>query len=215
MNITENITSEIIESAKRDYENKNISFASLAKRYGKNHSFWWRKAKKEGWEKYSGKKDVKKKPQLQIPLENKDEPEKQSPLSSDDKATVMDTFDGILSSLAVRKIKEIVDELGQHYSPIDEPVLVVYAKSYEYFVKLSKQIDEEGISLISLKTGSIYSNPNFNSWLSVGKNIASIGEKIGVTASARKRIGITLGADNKTESLFDFIEKMMDENIDV
>ena len=189
------ITSEIIKSAKFDYENEGIGFSTLAKRYGKNHTFWWRKAKSEGWTKYEASSDV---------IEKKES----EPLSQK-------SFDGILSTVAVRKIKEIVEELGSHYSPIDEPVLVVYAKSYEYFIKLSKQVDEEGISLVSPKTGSLYANPNFNSWLAVGKNIASIGEKIGVTEAARRRIGITLGADDKTESLFDFVDKMMDENIDV
>jgi len=190
------ITPENIKSAKYDYENEGVSFKVLANRYGSNHTYWWRKAKKEQWVKYeASSKDVTK--------------------TEDKKPITQQSFDGILSTVAVRKIREIVEELGVHYSPIDAPVLVVYAKSYEYFIKLSKKVDDEGISLVSPKTGSLYANPNFNSWLAVGKNIASIGEKIGVTEAARRRIGITLGSDNKTESLFDFVDKMMDENIDV
>ena len=190
------ITPENIKSAKYDYENEGVSFKVLANRYGSNHTYWWRKAKKEQWVKYeASSKDVTK--------------------TEDKKNITRQSFDGILSTVAVRKIKEIVQELGEHYSPIDEPVLVVYAKSYEYFIKLSKAVDDKGISLVSPKTGSLYSNPDFNSWLAVGKNIASIGEKIGVTEAARRRIGITLGGDDKTESLFDFVDSMMDENIDV
>ena len=189
------ITDETIASAKFDYENEGVSFQELKKRYGRNHTFWWREAKKEGWVKYEASRDVIEKTEKK-PISQK-------------------SFDGILSTVAVRKIKEIVDELGGHYSPIDEPVLVVYAKSYEYFIKLSKMVDEDGISLVSSKTGSLYANPNFNSWLAVGKNIASIGEKIGVTEAARRRIGITLGGGDKTESLLDFVDKMMDEDIDV
>ncbi len=186
------VTNIDIESAKFDYENEDITLAILAERYGKYPMFWTREAKKGGWTKHEASSDVTQK----RPITQK-------------------SFDGILSTVAVRKIKEIVEELGEHYSPIDEPVLVVYAKSYEYFIKLSKKVDEDGISLVSPKTGSLYANPNFNSWLAVGKNIASIGEKIGVTEAARRRIGITLGGDDKTESLFDFVDKMMDEDIDV
>lgn len=189
------ITSTTIESARYDYENEGVSFATLAKRYGKNHSFWHRKAKKEGWVKYQ-------------PLAICDENKEKKPITQNN-------FDGILSTVAVRKIKEIVEELGVHYSKIDEPVLVVYAKSYEYFIKLSKAVDEQDISLVSAKTGSLYLNPNFNAWLAVGKNIASIGEKLGITESSRKRIGITLGADTKTESLFDFVDNMLEEDLDI
>jgi len=120
-----------------------------------------------------------------------------------------------LDNLAIRKIREIVEELGEHYNKIDEPMIVVYAKSYEYFIKLSKEVDEEGISLISPKTGSQYSSPKFNAWLAVGKNIASIGEKLGITVSARKRIGIELGAKDRTESLFDFVDSISNEKIEI
>ena len=196
------VTSEIIESAKSDYENEGVGFGTLVKRYGKYKIFWSRKAKTEKWVKKAKITSVTPNVTPNASVTPKNE-------------STTSSFDGILSTVAVRKIKEITQELGEHYSPIDEPVLVVYAKSYEYFIKLTKMLDEEEISLVSPKTGSKYTNPNFNSWLAVGKNIASIGEKIGITASARKKIGITLGGDDKTESLFDFVEKMLDEDIDV
>ena len=197
--ITPPITAEVIETAKLDYENEGVSFATLAKRYGKNHTFWWRKAKKEGWTR-----------------------KEQNNKNADSKANVTPAdsitpgkFDGILDAVAVRKIKEIVEELGDKYSKVDEPLLVAYAKSYQYFLKLSREIDATGISLISPKTGALYTNPAFNSWLAVTNNIAKLGERIGVSVAARKRIGLVLGADDKTESLFDFIEKISEEDVDL
>ena len=184
------VTELDIENAKFDYENKKTSLSKLAATYGGYPVFWQREIKKGEWVKY--------KP-----------PEKKGDINT----ITLSRFDGILSTVAVRKVKEIVEELGMHYNKIDEPMIIVYAKSYEYFIKLSRDVDSEGIALMSSKTGSFYSSPKFNAWLAVGKNIASIGEKLGITIAARKRIGIQLGADDKTASLFDFVDKMQDEKL--
>lgn len=184
------VTELDIENAKFDYETKPMSLRKLADTYGGYPVFWQRKIEKGEWVKY--KPAVKK---------------------ANNNTVTLSKFDGILSTVAVRKVKEIVEELGAHYNKIDEPMIVVYAKSYEYFIKLSRHVDEDGISLISPKTGSLYNNPNFNAWLAVGKNIASIGEKIGITVAARKKIGIQLGADDKTDSLFDFVDSMKEEKL--
>lgn len=189
------ITNEIIESARYDYENEKISFEGLSERYGRNSQFWYRQGKEAKWVKYGT--------------------DSKSVIKEDKKPITSSTFDGILSNVAIRKIREIVEELGEHYNKIDEPMIVVYAKSYEYFIKLSKEVDEEGISLVSPKTGSQYSSPKFNAWLAVGKNIASIGEKLGITVSARKRIGIELGAKDKTDSLFDFVDSITNEKVKI
>ncbi len=184
------VTELDVDNARFDYENKKTSLSQLSDEYGGYPMFWSRKAKDEDWTKYE-----------------------HSSQNNKNNIITLSKFDGILSTLAVRKVKEIVEELGSHYNKIDEPMIVVYAKSYEYFIKLSRDVDAEGISLVSSKTGSLYSSPNFNAWLAVGKNISTIGKEIGITLSARKRIGIKLGADNKTESLFDFLDEMKEERL--
>lgn len=186
----QSVTELDIENAKFDYENKKVSLSYLSDEYGAYPMFWSRKIKDEGWIKYSkpSGKDIHN-------------------------IVTISKFDGILSTVAVRKVKEIVEELGIHYNKVDEPVIIVYAKSYEYFIKLSRDVDMEGISLVSEKTGSLYASPNFNAWLAVGKNIATIGGQIGITAAARKRIGIKLGAEDKTDSLFDFVDSMTEEKL--
>jgi len=184
------VTELDIENAKFDYETKKMSLRKLTDTYGGYPVFWQREIEKGEW--------LKHKPAVG---------------KANNNIVTLSRFDGILSTVAVRKVKEIVEELGVHYNKIDEPMIIVYAKSYEYFIKLSRDVDAEGITLMSLKTGSFYSSPNFNAWLAVGKNIASIGEKIGITVAARKRIGIQLGAEDKTDSLFDFVDSMKEEKL--
>lgn len=123
---------------------------------------------------------------------------------------------GILDTVAIRKIREIVEELGDNYSPVDEPLVVMYAKSYQRYLKLEAVVDAEGETLVSPKTGGEYMNPSFSALQAVISNMSKLGDKLGLSISSRKRLNISLGKEEKTKSLFDLVADMsQDGDIDV
>lgn len=201
MSVTKDITTykdyEDIDwdSMQWDYENKKIGMKKLGEKYGTYPMQISREAKKREWVKYDP---------IKIALDNHEK-----------KPAVVNP-NGMLDTVAVRKIQEIVKELGDNYSPVDEPLVVMYAKNYQRYLNLETVVDAEGVTCMSPKTGATYMNPNFSALQAVISNMAKLGDKLGLSIASRKRIGLSLGADDKTQSLFDLVDDMSQDNdIDV
>ena len=189
-----NVTKSIDwESVRWEFENTKISMRKLAKKYGTYPMDISRKAKEFCWEKFNENKKEKNKTTKKKHVN----PE------------------GILSTVAVRKIEEIVEELGDEYSPVDEPLIVAYAEDYQRYLKLVSIVNEEGETCISPKTGAAYMNPNFSALMAVKSSLTKIGDRLGLSIAARKRLNIKLGREEKTKSLFDFIDDVKDFNEDI
>ena len=120
----------------------------------------------------------------------------------------------LLNGIAVRKIEEIVKELEGHYSPVDEPLVVAYAKTYQRYLELEAIVDEEGVVVVSPKTGATYMNPHYSALQSAIANLAKLGDKLGLSIASRKRLGLVLGADDKTGDLFELAEKLSGDDVD-
>jgi len=188
------------ESARWDYENTKCSFTKLAKKYGTYPMMVQRVAKNEGWEKFDPKaKEVKA-----------------AVAKFNDKQSAVERPTAILDTIAVRKVEEIVRELGAHYSTADEPMLIAYAASYQRYLRLEKEVNEEGEVLISPKTGGEYLNPKFNAMQSLKNDIKNFGKELGLTIASRQRLSLKLGTIEDTKSLFDVVEELSSsEDIDV
>jgi len=123
--------------------------------------------------------------------------------------------EGILGKTAVRKIQEIVEELGDEYSPVDEPLVISYAESYERYLKLVAIVNKEGETSVSPKTGAVYTNPYFSALQSVKSDMAKLGDKLGLSISSRRRLRIKLNKKDNSKSLYNLVNEIADIEIDI
>jgi len=118
----------------------------------------------------------------------------------------------ILGKVALRKIQEIKDELGENYSALDEPLIAILATNYELWIQQMQIVQEEGLTAISSK-GSEYVSANFNALLPLQKSIIAISNQLGLSIASRKKIGLDVSDKKGTKSLFDIAAEI--ENIEV
>ena len=169
------------------YETTKTSFRKLQDEFGVPKTTIARRAKEDGWEKY------------------------RAPVPVREGSTAVNPRN-LLNGVAVRKIEEIVRELAGHYSPVDEPLVVAYAKTYQRYLELEAIVDEEGVVSISPKTGATYMNPHYSALQSTISNLAKLGDKLGLSIASRKRLGLVLGEEDKTGSLFDLAEQLSNDD---
>lgn len=178
-----------------DWENIRIDwsggkFASenaLASHYGVSRQGISKKAKKEEWGDF-------------VSLSKK------APVTTVT-GSVTNPHDQILGGIALRKIDELKQELGDNYSHVDEPLIVCYAKTYERYIDLEMQMLSQDVVSVSKKTGSEYLNPLFNAIQMTQKTLVTIGNQLGLSIYSRKKMGIKLGEESdKGGSLFDFAD---------
>lgn len=166
-----------------------MSIRAIARRYGVSHTAVNKKAKIEGWRRYA--------PAVKV---TKNDVEKRHKM--------------VLGRVALRKIEEIKNELGQNYSHVDEPLIVMYAKNYEKWLQLAIEVDEEGEVVVSPKTGAKYLNPKFSAMKSIEKTLVTIANQLGLSIASRKKLGIDFNQKDRGPTLFD-VAKLLDEEIDV
>ena len=127
-------------------------------------------------------------------------------------STTTPAHNAILGKTALRKIQEIKDELASNYSPVDEPLIVMYAKSYERYIALETKMgnDVSGIIAISSKTGTEYLSPLFTAALAIQKNLVTIANQLGLSIASRKKLNLKIGkVDTKGQtSIFDFAKDL-------
>lgn len=183
------------EALKEQVCGTSRSVRSIAKEFGMSHTQLNKKIKKEGWTRYV--------PPVSISTSDVE----------NNKPHVE-----ILGRTALRKIEEIKHELGDKYSNLDEPLIVMYAKSYEHYIVLEGRLAVEGYTILSPKTGGRYLNPTFSALQSVQKTLVTIANQLGLSMISRKQLGLKLGDGKpKEQSLFEYVEQISSEmsHIDV
>lgn len=170
------------DKLKEDYENTSRSLRSLAAEYGTSHTNITKKAKELGW-KLRGK--VSK--------------------NATGNGTKKDDHRDILGKVAMRKMHELIKELGNQYSSVDEPLIVMYARNYEQWIELEKEIAKHGVTATSPK-GGLYLHPTFNASLALQKTLVTIANQLGLSIASRKRLGMKIGEEKKEGNLFDFLD---------
>lgn len=164
------------------------SVRAIAEEFDTSHTTINKKIKKEGWKRYV----------TAVGVSNSNVEEKSPHVE-------------ILGRTALRKIEEIKHELGENYSNLDEPLIVMYAKSYEHYISLESKLLVEGYTVISPKTGGRYLNPTFSALQSVQKTLVTIANQLGLSMISRKTLGLRLGEKPKEQSLFDYVEQISSE----
>lgn len=179
---------ENIEDIKKDVENTKDSYRKIAERYGTSHTQIGNFVKKYGWDVEHRVSKV---------------------------ANVKPAHNSILGKTALRKIDELKEELASNYSPVDEPLIVMYAHNYEELLKITADVKLEGYVLHSAKTGGRYLNPLFTAALAIQKNLVTIANQLGLSIASRKKLNMKLGKkDDEGQSIFDFGKEFsMDEDL--
>lgn len=187
---------ENFESIKNAVEKTKRSYRAIAKEFGTNHTQIGILIKLHGWN-----------------VEHRIS--KNSTISTNETKP----HAAILGKTAVRKIEEIKEELGDQYSPVDEPLIVMYAKSYERYIDLENKLglSVDRIISTSKKTGSEYMSPLFTATLAIQKNLVTIANQLGLSIASRKKLGLNFKKEDKGQtSIFDFAKSfaMDDEDLD-
>ncbi len=93
---------------------------------------------------------------------------------------------------------------------------MVFAKNYERYIELEHDLAEEGVVLVSEKTGGRYQNPTFTALQAVQKTLLTYANQLGLSMSSRKILGIKLGSDKKSEkSIFDFANDINSMDVEI
>lgn len=166
---------------RNEYENTVDSLRAIAKRHGTNHTQIRKKVDLEDWV-------------------NDDRVSKVPNISN--------AHTKILGRVALRKIEEIKTELGEKYSPVDEPLIVMYAKNYERYLDLEQDLLKDGVIAYSVKTGAQYMSPTFTASLAVQKNLVTIANQLGLSIASRKKLNISFSKDEDSQTIFDFTKEI-------
>jgi len=176
------------EQIRYEFENTSKSGRLIAREFGVSPGGIRRNAKIEKWKKFD------------------------SSVVADDELTGSLGNNPILKKIAIRKILEIRDELGEEYSAIDEPLIIMYATNYQMWIELQLDIAENGIVSISSK-GSTYMSAEFMALKSVEKTIVNISNQLGLSVAARKKLKMSTQKDS-TKSLFDLDAEIAEMEVD-
>lgn len=172
------------ETIRQLYEDTMIPIREIARQHGIVHGSIQRRAKKESWKR--------------IDLDN----------------VVMDKAlvgkDGILSPVALRKMEEVKNELGDNYSSLDEPLVAAFALNYQKWIDVQKIILSEGSTMLSSK-GSVYISPYENLAKMYENTFMKIAGQLGLSLASRKRFSIDVSSKRNEVSLFDIKVDMYDE----
>ena len=176
------------EFIRSDYEETTKSIRLIAKENDVTHGAIQRRIKKEGWVKSNAMSVITDKSLL--------------------------GNNPVLDKVAIRKTKEIVDALGDNYSPLDEPLVIAFSLNYSKWIEVQRIIKDEGSVLVSSK-GSVYVSPYENLAKMYENAFIKISGQLGLSISSRKRIGITTKSDTEEPSLFDITKDLLECDVDV
>lgn len=181
------------KTIKEEYETTKTSFKKLATKYETHYKKIERMAKKEKWVKFIPKNN----PTATAPKPNQPPIKIQSIVSEAEKATM--------------DIKEL---LNNYHEPIDDILIMTYIDSYISFRELQEAVKTEGKFILSSK-GSEYMNPKYSALQMEKMNLVKIGKELGVTISSRIRLRLDLQKDNQQGTIFDIVDNLMDEEIEI
>jgi len=176
------------ELIKSDYEETTKSVRLIAKEHDISHGAIQRRIKKENWERLNTEEVITEKSLL--------------------------GNDPVLSAVAIRKTREIIEALGNNYSPLDEPLVLAFSLNYSKWIEAQRIIKDEGSISISSK-GSLYISPYENLAKMYENAFVKIASQLGLSISSRKKIGMSTKSDTEEASLFTNIGELIDGELDV
>ena len=120
------------------------------------------------------------------------------------------TVNPIIKAVAMRKITEIREELGDHYRSIDEPLIVIFSENYQSWIEMKSEMNRTGL-LIPGARGNVVMNPLFKAIKDTESKLLNYAQQLGISFASRKRLGRG-ETSTQTGSLFD-LEAEIDDLI--
>lgn len=176
------------EFIREEYESTDLPVREIARRNDVTHGAIQRRAKKENWSRVDVDAVIT------------------------DKALVGKK--GILGKVAIRKIEEVKEILGNNYTPLDEPLVAAFALNYEKWITAQKIIQDEGSTAVSSK-GSVYISPYENLAKMYENTFTRIASQLGLSIASRKRLSLSTKSDTEEASLFDIGKDLLNGDLDV
>ena len=176
---------ETWEAVRHDYEAVGLTYKALHEEYGISISSLKRRSKDHNWER------------LNNVIKSVDV------ISS-----------GMLTSTVLRKVKEIREELGENYSAMDEPLILMFASNFQMWLNIEAEIMRTGYTSVSSK-GTEYLSPSFLARSQVEKKLITISNQLGISLASRKKMGLESGTKKKSSSLFDIVDEIEEVKIDL
>ncbi len=117
-----------------------------------------------------------------------------------------------LGKVGKRKFKEIVEYLKSVgiYHKIDENLIILFAKSFEDYIRYAELLEKEGHALISDKGNKIL-NPTYTLLKNAQQNVKDLSKLLGIGEYSRKRIGIEV---NEEDEFIKFLKEFQDDDED-
>ena len=117
-----------------------------------------------------------------------------------------------LGKVGKRKFKEIVEYLKSVgiYHKIDENLIILFAKSFEDYIRYAELLEKEGHALISDKGNKIL-NPTYTLLKNAQQNIKDLAKLLGIGEYSRKRIGIEI---QEEDEFIKFLKEFQDDDDD-
>ena len=181
-----------IETIKEEYETTRTSYKALGLKYETHYKKIERMAKKGNWIKFNLKSKA-------------GTPPPQQPSKPIKRVNIN-------TARMVANIKEL---LHQHYMNVDDVAIELYIHSYLSFKQLEKEVESEGMFMMSEKTSKLYTNPKVNMMQMYSNNLMSIGKELGLTVSSRIKMNIKKEETNAGFSLFDLVNDIGDYEEDI
>lgn len=120
----------------------------------------------------------------------------------------------ILGKIALRKIEEIKQELGENYSVLDESLIVAFALNYQKWIGVQEILLDES-SIAESSKGSLYISPYENLAKMYENAFVKIAAQLGLSLVSRKRMNLQPKSDTEEYSLFDVIDTIDMDSLDV
>lgn len=182
------------ETIKIEYETTKTSFKKLSDKHETHYKTLERRAKKEGWIKFNPKNIIPTSPKIttsSIPI-----------------------IKPQIIADSTKVSEDIKTFLKSYHRPIDDILIMTYVDSYIAYTELQQEVKSEGRYILSPK-GSQYMNPKYSGLQMEKMNLIKIGKELGVTLSSRIRLHLDLEEENKQQSIFDYVDSVMNESIDI
>ncbi|PHR57274.1 MAG: hypothetical protein COA44_06130 [Arcobacter sp.] len=172
---------------KSEYEETPKSVRLIASENGISHTYINKKSKAENWKKFESDSTI-------------------------DTAAIYKKYK--IGKVAIRKVQEVVEMLGNNYSPLFEPTILMFANNYELYLDMKTQLDKVGV-LRTTSKGTRIMSEEYKALAYIEKRLSELGIELGFTTAAAKKLGLVKSEDKTQSTVFDLNDKVVKCAIDV
>lgn len=118
-----------------------------------------------------------------------------------------------IGGVAAKKVREIVEILGERYNPSFEPMIVVFTSNYEMWLELNEKMRISGMIDVTSK-GTKQASIEFIMMKEVEKTLREYASYIGLSMSEAMQLGLKGTSDQTDTILSDLGKKVSQRKIE-